>query len=323
MDNSKFLSSKKNLLAFSAGLDSTALFFKLLEKNIDFDFVIVDYNIRKQSKEEVAYAKDLAKKYNKKIYIKSINLPSSNFEATARKVRYKFFEEIIKKENYDTLLTAHQLDDRLEWFFMQFGKGAGAVELLGLEGKENREFYTLVRPLLNTTKEELSEYLHSHNIKYFIDESNKDTKYKRNYFRKKYTAEFLKEFKGGVKKSFDFLQKDKNELLKVDVIHHDKDLYILKNQNNDLLNIRAIDKIVKKLGVLLTKKAKDELLRQKDAVLSHKIAVAITDKKIFIAPFVKTVMTKEFKEKCRIKQVPKNIRAYLFLKDIKLNNNIY
>jgi tRNA(Ile)-lysidine synthase len=304
--------TSKSLLAFSAGIDSTALFFMLLENDVDFDIAIVDYNLREQSKEEVAYAKELAKKYGKKIFIKSVSLQKSNFEANARKVRYEFFEEIIKKEGYSNLLTAHQLDDKLEWFFMQLSKGAGTVELLGFEEKEDREFYTLIRPLLNYTKEELLNYLHTHNIKYFIDSSNHDTKYKRNLFRQKYTKEFLKEYKEGVKRSFNYLQKDKEELLKVDILYHDRKLYILKNQQNDIKNIRAIDKIVKKLGILLSKKSKDELLRQKECVVSHKIAIAITEDKIFIAPYLQTIMTKEFKESCRVTKIPKNIRAYLF-----------
>ena len=44
------LKTKKNLLAFSAGIDSSALFFILLENGIEFDVAIVDYGIRKSSK---------------------------------------------------------------------------------------------------------------------------------------------------------------------------------------------------------------------------------------------------------------------------------
>ena len=40
------IKNQKNLLAFSAGVDSTALFFLLLEQNIPFDIAIVNYNIR-------------------------------------------------------------------------------------------------------------------------------------------------------------------------------------------------------------------------------------------------------------------------------------
>jgi len=47
------IKTNKNLLAFSAGVDSSALFFILKQNNIDFDIAIVDYNLRAQSKDEV------------------------------------------------------------------------------------------------------------------------------------------------------------------------------------------------------------------------------------------------------------------------------
>ena len=84
--------NQKNLLAFSAGVDSTALFFLLLEQNIPFNIAIVNYNIRNQSKEEVFYAKELAKKYNKEIFIFDTKIENnSNFEKQARDIRYSFF----------------------------------------------------------------------------------------------------------------------------------------------------------------------------------------------------------------------------------------
>ena len=45
------IKNQKNLLAFSAGVDSVALFFLLLEQNISFDIAIVDYNLIVQSKD--------------------------------------------------------------------------------------------------------------------------------------------------------------------------------------------------------------------------------------------------------------------------------
>ena len=63
------LQGKKNLLAFSAGVDSTALFFILLQNNINFDIAIVNYNTREQSQEELAYAKELASTYNLKCHL--------------------------------------------------------------------------------------------------------------------------------------------------------------------------------------------------------------------------------------------------------------
>ena len=87
------IKNNKNLLAFSGGVDSSALFFLLLNHKIDFDIAIVNYNTREQSKDEIEYASFLAKKYDKKIFIKDIKLEtSSNFEKNARDTRYIFIE---------------------------------------------------------------------------------------------------------------------------------------------------------------------------------------------------------------------------------------
>jgi len=313
------LRRSKNLLAFSGGVDSTALFFILKEYDVDFDIALVNYKTRKNSDAEEEYAKELAKKYSKKAFTKRVSLPSSNFEHNARAVRYGFFKEIIKKEGYETLITAHQLNDRLEWFFMQFSKGAGVVELLGFEEIREREFYTLVRPLIRISKEELSEFLETNKIKYFVDETNADEKYKRNFIRKNFSDPFLKLYKEGVLKSFEYLQKDKERVYKLKILHKEKDFYILERKKDDTESIREIDEILKRLGVLLSKKSKEEILKRKEIVVSHKIAVAIKEREIFIAPFVKAKMSKEFKEKCRILKIPPKIRPYLYKENIRID----
>jgi tRNA(Ile)-lysidine synthase len=304
------LKNTKNLLAFSAGIDSTALFFLLLENETFFDIAIVDYNQREQSKQEIQYAKDLAQKYNKKCFTTTYNEEKFS-EKLARDFRYDFFEQLVNENNYEVLLTAHQLNDKLEWFFMQLSKGAGAVELLGLEEKLQKENYTIYRPLLNYTKQELQEYLDSKNIKYFIDQSNFDEQYKRNHIRHNFSDKFLQEFKNGITKSFSYLQKDKNELLDIEILHHEKDLYIIKNQNSNLKNIRTIDQTLKKLGHLLTSKEKEEICDKKDVVIGHKWVVCITDK-IYICPYMQTTIPKEKKEEYRTKKIPSKVRAYIY-----------
>ncbi len=69
---------------------------------------------------------------------------------------------------------------------MQLSKGAGLVELIGFNTWEEKENYKVFKPLLELTKDELEEYLQTNNHKYFIDKSNFDEKYTRNYFRKKF-----------------------------------------------------------------------------------------------------------------------------------------
>ena len=310
--------SLNNLLAFSGGVDSTALFFKLLEKNISFDIAIVNYHKREESIIEVEYAKSLAKKYNKKIFIKDCYLDDSNFEMNARNCRYKFFEELIKKYNYQNLYIAHQLNDRFEWFLMQMSKGAGLKELISMPKVEKREFYTIKRPLIEMSRDEILDYLHSKNIKYFIDKSNEDTKYKRNYFRKEFATKFIKEFKNGVKRSFEYLEEDKNLLFQKDWIKTEK-LYKFK-KTTPKIDIKKVDLITKELGYILSKPQRDEILKTNfSLVISDKIAIDSNEEYIFISPFIKTKMDKKFKEKMRIAKIPPKVRGYIFTTQLPLS----
>lgn len=314
----EFLKSQKNLLAFSAGIDSSALFFLLVENEIQFDIAIVDYHQREQSKQEVAYAQTLCEQYHKKCFLGSYE--EENFsEKSARDFRYEFFEKIIQNNKYQTLLTAHQLNDQLEWFMMQLGKGSGLVELLGMQTYTQKDSYTIVRPLLQLSKDELLEYLQTNSIQYFVDETNIDTKYKRNQIRKDFSDEFLLNYKEGVKKSFEYLQKDVKTLMsKTRKICQIKELtvYSFTNLNSA---IRVIDKECKQRGILLSSSTRDEILSQKQIVVSHRLSIAFEANKIYIAPHSKEVMSKEFKELCRLNNIPQNIRAYLFEAQINID----
>ena len=317
--------NQKNLLAFSAGIDSSALFFLLLEQNIPFDIAIVNYNQREQSKEEVSYAKELAIKYSKNIYLKDITLDAnSNFEKNARDIRYAFFEEIINEYSYENLITAHQLNDKLEWFMMQITKGAGLVELIGFNVFEHKENYKIYKPLLQITKEELQNYLKQNDLKYFIDNSNFDEKYKRNFFRHNFSDKLLEEFKEGIKKSFDYLQKDLNSLNIQDRPKKKiKELEIFVNQKDDNLNIRTIDLSLKRRGILLTNAQRNEILKQKEITISNKINISMDENNIWITPMLNITMDKKFKELCRVNKIPKNIRAYIFSENIDLKELMF
>lgn len=319
------LKNQNNLLAFSAGIDSTALFFLLVENNISFDIAIVNYNTRAQSKEELAYAKTLANKYKKEIFIYDVKIESnSNFEKKARDIRYAFFEEIINSKNYNNLITAHQLNDKLEWFMMQLSKGAGLVELIGFNELQEKENYRVYKPLLNITKDELEDYLIKNAHKYFVDQSNFDEKYKRNFFRHNFSDRFIEHFSSGVKKSFEYLKNDLDSLgVQNKAFKKIKDLEVYLNQSDDNLNIRCIDLSLKKRGILLSSANRNEIIKQKEISIANKINISINDDFIFIAPKTNIIMDKSFKEACRVAKIPKNIRAYIFSQKIDIQSLMF
>ena len=314
-----FLTQKRNLLAFSAGIDSSALFFLLIDNNIPFDIAIIDYGIREQSKEEVAHAKALAAKYNLVCYTVEAPIFKSHFEQRARDFRYRFFEGIIYVSGYDTLLTAHQLNDQLEWLLMRLTKGAGTSELIGLESISQREGYTLVRPLLEHSKEELLGYLKKYHYPYFIDASNTDEGYERNRFRKQFSDPLIKQYQEGIRRSFEYLKEDARQLrLRHKTIHKKKQLRIIRL--HDLhAKTKAVDLALKELGYLLSASQRREISREQSLVIGGEWAVEQQGDRLYIAPYLTTPMSKKFKERCRAAKIPTKIRPYLLIEDIDIN----
>ncbi len=313
----EYLKKEKVLLAFSNGSDSNALFHLLIKNNINFDIVIVNYNTRDNSKLELDDAKTKALKHKLKCFDLSVKLEDKNFEAQARKIRYDFFEKIISENFYTTLLTAHHLNDRFEWFLMQLGKGAGVSELLGFEHTSLKDGYKLIRPLINTPKEQITAYLKKHNIKHFLDSSNTDLKYKRNSLRVNFSDQYVKEFSRGLIKSFKYLNEDKKELIKDVEINYIKELIYFKKSSNRS-DIEHIDKEIKKLGYIISTDQREQLKKSSYIQVARKIDVLIDKDYIFIFPKTQANMDKNFKELCRIKKIPLKLRAFLYVNlDVK------
>jgi len=309
------IKEERNLLAFSAGVDSSALFFLLLEHNIKFDIALINYGIRDQAKDEEAHALLLANRYNLKVHIAHAPTFKNNFEKNARDFRYAFFDELM--ENYDNLLTAHHLNDQLEWFLMRLTKGAGVTELMGLERVSKRKDYRVIRPLLEYSKEELLTYLEQHQHPYFIDESNFNDKYERNIFRNKFANELIENYKDGIVRSFNYLNQDKKSLMEgYRKIYQYKQLYILEVDNLTILP-RIVDKYLKKLGYLLSASQRNELNKESSIVFGGLWAVEVSEDRVYIAPYKRVSMSKKFKEECRVCKIPSKIRPYLYDNNIE------
>ncbi|ECC1272969.1 tRNA lysidine(34) synthetase TilS [Campylobacter coli] len=308
------LKKGRNLLAFSYGSDSSALFHFLVQKKIDFDLVMINYKTRKNSDLEEQKAKELALEFHKKIFIKIAPVIKGNFEKEARDFRYDFFEKICLEQNYSNLILAHHLNDQLEWFLMQLSRGAGLAEILGMQECEKRQNYTLLRPLLFTSKDEILSYLKENDIFYFQDESNENEKYFRNYIRKNFSNAFVSKFYQGLKRSFSYLDEDRKKLYDLESIKEMQGLMICpKNES-------LIAKAVKMKGLLLSAAQRKELLKG-DCVLGGKIALVYKNEQAIVFEYETCEkLPKNFKEECRIAKIPKLLRAYLYNHKIDISS---
>jgi tRNA(Ile)-lysidine synthase len=321
LDSSSLLELRggKNLLAFSAGVDSSALFFLLLKYDIKFDIALVNYGLREESMEEQRYAISLAEEYNLQTYIAEAPTFNSNFEKSARDFRYSFFNRIIEENGYKNLITAHQLNDQLEWFLMRLTKGAGVLELLGLESISKRDGYTLVRPILHHSKDELLDFLDRNSYRYFIDSSNSNPKYERNYFRKEFSNRLIDRYKDGIRRSLDYLREDRDTLMSgYREIFSYKKLYILELEEPQL-KARVVDRYLKRLGYLLSSAQRDEVKSSSSIVIGGVFAIESVANRIYISPYIKKNMPKKYKEACRVAKIPPKIRGYCYSIDINPN----
>ncbi len=342
---------RKNLLGFSGGSDSVALFFTLLQENIDFDIAIIDYGLREQSKQEIAYAKELAKAHNKQCFHTLAPKFNKSFEASAREFRYKFFKEIMTLHNYENLILAHHFNDRFEWFLMQLSKGSGLNNLLGFEGVEKRDNFQIVRPLLWVSKDEILEFCKANDYKFFEDESNLDTRILRNFIRHNFASNYIKYFKSGLERSFKILSSEK-ELFYTHKITQFGEFFIFPYESGEKglnLNLHCVDLCLKRLGYVISSKQRQEIKKaqfsceigaksKKHRLDSENLQDSLKDfaqdfpqgfiiqrmqNHIIICrakPCVK--LPKDFKEFARIKHIPPRLRN-VFYHHIKTHNLTY
>ena len=318
LEGISYLKSKKNLLGFSGQVDSTCLFYVLLFYGIEFDIAIVDYQVRDDSKLELAYANELAKKYNKQIF--EIKAPKfhSNFESNARSFRMDFFENIINAHNYQNLILANHLNDRFEWFLMQLTKGCGINSMLGFDAIIIYKTFNIIRPFFNTSKNQILDFLHTNNIQYFIDKSNDNEKYLRNYFRNNFSNHLVEKYENGIKKSLNLL-KDEYKLLygNYDVSSLSENVYFFAKDSTHI-NMHHIDLCAKKLGYVISSKQRKEIIRSKySCIIASKIIIDSNDCSIYVAKNdIRYKHTKDTREFFRVQKIPPKIRPLIHKKDI-------
>ena len=180
----KLSKKEKYLLTCSYGPDSMALFYYLLNKDIDFEVAHVNYHILDQADNDEAGIKEFANKYNIKVHVLSTFMPKGvNEEIWARDVRYEYFVKLAHELNIKNVLVAHNEGDNIETYFLQKKRG-GVYLTYGLEKERKRDDIKIIRPLLDITKQDLEKYCIDNKIPYSIDPSNFDSKFQRNAIRK-------------------------------------------------------------------------------------------------------------------------------------------
>lgn len=229
------------VIGVSAGPDSMCLLDLLQKKTTKIVVCHINHNVRKESIEEEEYITKYCQDKNIILEKTTINnYQENNFENEARKKRYMFYEEILKKYNSKTLLLAHHGDDLIETILMKISRGSNLEGYAGTKEISNVKNYQIIRPLLKYTKEDIINYNKSNNIKYYNDSSNQSTNYTRNRYRLNILPLLKKEDKNIHKK---YLKYSKTLIEYDDYIKREVKRNINNVYKDNIINIDNLNKL--------------------------------------------------------------------------------
>ncbi len=176
----------KVLLAVSGGLDSMVMLRMFADSGYEIGVAHCNFSLRgEESDGDAECVKNESNKlgvpYFQKVFDtkKEAERLGEGIQLTARTLRYDWFNELLEKEGFDFLATAHHMNDSVETFLYNFTKGTGLPGLLGVPGLQGK----IIRPLLNYTRAELEYYATRYQVPFRTDSSNLDDKYSRNAIR--------------------------------------------------------------------------------------------------------------------------------------------
>ncbi len=193
------------LVACSGGRDSLVL-LDVLSKNLPgkrLGVLYVNHNLRgKDSAEEETFVrKTVAEKYGLPLFVHIIDVNEwhncGNIENKAREIRYNFFKEILRREKYGFIATAHHINDKIETFFLNLLRGGNLQSLSSIPAVN----HDIIRPMLTVTREEIDNYANAFSVEYVEDKTNSLPIYKRNKIRNE-VIPLLRTLSGNLEASF-------------------------------------------------------------------------------------------------------------------------
>lgn len=185
------------LVAVSGGVDSVVL-LDLLRKeqqSIGYELGVVHINhqLRPESIMESNYLRQFCQEAQLPFYETKWETPEKvGMEAAARTFRYSFFSEIMAKQKYTILVTAHHGDDQIETILMKVLRGGSFQSFAGIRDRQPFASGELIRPLLPFSKQDLYEYANERALTYFEDSTNQELSVQRNRLRQR-VLPYLKE----------------------------------------------------------------------------------------------------------------------------------
>lgn len=174
------------LLAFSGGLDSTALLllfaqYQTQHPHVELRAVHIHHGLSPKADTWATHCQALCAQLGVPLLTEHVKLSGSNIEAQARQARYAVFTRLCQPN--ELLVTAHHAQDQSETFLLALKRGSGLQGLSAMPVIKRRGEMVHFRPLLTQIRDNLLAFVQAHNVAWVEDESNTDTRFDRNFLR--------------------------------------------------------------------------------------------------------------------------------------------
>ena len=184
----------KVLIAVSGGGDSVALLYSLLELKEDFSLTLyvahINHNLRgTESQRDADFVQNLCRDLGIQLFNYSADVKAEvkkhglSIEEAARKVRYNFLGEASKTCGAKKIAVGHNQNDNAETILLRLCRGTGITGLGGIPPVRETDNFTIIRPLIETDREDIESFLYNRGIQYCTDATNFDKDFSRNRIR--------------------------------------------------------------------------------------------------------------------------------------------
>lgn len=174
------------LLAVSGGIDSMVMAHIFSQTGIPASIAHCNFCLRgKESEGDEKMVRKFAVAHDYQFHSKRFDTKGFavkngiSIQMAARELRYEWFEELRRKNGYESVAVAHNLNDNIETLLINLTRGTGITGLTGMKVSANM----IIRPLLFATRKTIAEYSEANKVKFREDRSNAETKYTRNKIR--------------------------------------------------------------------------------------------------------------------------------------------
>lgn len=172
------------LVALSGGRDSTVLLEALLRVQgllkLRVEACHVDHGFRPSSAGDARFVAQFCSEREVPCRVERLGQKpaSANLEAWARLQRYRVFRELLSERKLDWVVTAHTANDVAETLLIKL---LANKELTTIERRDQKR--RCLRPLLDISRAQITEYGDRHRVPFVDDPSNADTSLVRNRVR--------------------------------------------------------------------------------------------------------------------------------------------